>query len=117
MKDGSLFAFAGVWDRWKSVTGQVVESCSILTTTPNQLLADVHDRMPVILPRRHYESWLTAPGSETGRLAELLVPFDSSFMKRYAVSSLVNKAQNEMPECAVEVAEEVEKPEAQRSLW
>jgi putative SOS response-associated peptidase YedK len=117
MKDGSLFAFAGVWDRWKSVTGQVVESCSILTTTPNQLLADVHDRMPVILPRRHYESWLTAPGSETGRLAELLVPFDASLMKRYAVSSLVNKAQNEMPECAVEVAEEVEKPEAQRSLW
>ena len=117
MKDGSLFAFAGVWDRWKSPTGQTVESCSILTTSPNELLADVHDRMPVILPRRHYDAWLTAPPAEQARLAELLVPFDASLMKRYAVSSLVNKAQNESADCAVEVPEEVEKPEAQGSLW
>ena len=113
MKDGSLFAFAGVWDRWRSPAGQVLESCSILTTAPNELLADVHDRMPVILPRRHYQIWLTAPVAEAERLAELLVPFDASFMKRYAVSPLVNKPQNEMPECAVEVAN----PETQTQLW
>ena len=117
MKDGSLFAFAGVWDRWKSPGGPWLESCSILTTAPNELLVDVHDRMPVILPSRHYEAWLTAPGSEAERLAELLVPYDASFMKRYAASSLVNKAQNEMPECALEVPEAVPKPEAQGSLW
>lgn len=113
MKDGSLFAFAGVWDRWRSPAGQVLESCSILTTAPNELLADVHDRMPVILPRRHYQIWLTAPVAEAERLAELLVPFDASLMKRYAVSALVNKPQNEMPECAVEVAN----PETQTQLW
>jgi len=56
MKDDGLFAFAGIWDRWKSATGQLLESCSILTTTPNELLVDVHDRMPVILPRRHYDA-------------------------------------------------------------
>lgn len=48
--DGRLFAFAGLWDRWRGPNGQVVESCTILTTTPNHLLADVHNRMPVILP-------------------------------------------------------------------
>jgi len=113
MRDDSLFAFAGVWDRWKSPAGQVLESCSILTTAPNELLKDVHDRMPVILPRRHYQTWLTAPATEALRLADLLVPFDASLMRRYAVSALVNKAQNEMPECAVEVPN----PEMQAKLW
>lgn len=113
MKDDSLFAFAGVWDRWRSPGGQMLESCSILTTAPNELLDDVHDRMPVILPRRHHETWLTAPAAEAERLAELLVPFDASYMKRYAVSSLVNKPQNETPECAREVAN----PATQAQLW
>ena len=113
MKDDSLFAFAGVWDRWKSPGGPMLESCSILTTVPNELLADVHDRMPVILPRRHYETWLTAPAAEATRLAELLVPFDASFMKRYAVSALVNKPQNDVRECADEVAN----PETPARLW
>src|SRR5579864_5033837 len=49
LKDDSLFAFAGIWDRWSDPGGTVVESCAILTTTPNQLLRDVHDRMPAIL--------------------------------------------------------------------
>jgi putative SOS response-associated peptidase YedK len=113
MKDDGLFAFAGVWDRWKSPNGQVLESCSILTTTANKVLDGVHDRMPVILPRRHYQIWLTAPETETGRLAELLVPFDASSMVGYPVSSLVNKPQNDVPECA----REVPSPETQARLW
>ena len=80
---------------------------------PNELLSDVHDRMPVILPRRHYQVWLTAPLSEAERLAELLVPFEASLMKRYPVSSLVNKPQNDTPECALEVAE----AQIQTTLW
>jgi putative SOS response-associated peptidase YedK len=124
MKDDSLFAFAGVWDRWKSPAGQWVKSCSILTTAPNPLLADVHDRMPVILPQRHYHAWLTAPATEAERLAELLVPYDARLMRRYAVSALVNKPQNEGPECALEMPDESpavqsegQKPEAQGRLW
>jgi putative SOS response-associated peptidase YedK len=113
MKDSSLFAIAGVWDRWKSPNRQVLESCSILTTSANELLDGLHDRMPVILPPRHYQTWLTAPATEAKRLAELLVPFDASFMKRYPVSSLVNKSQNEMPDCAQEIPD----PETQANLW
>jgi putative SOS response-associated peptidase YedK len=113
MKDSSLFAFAGVWDRWRSPAGQVVESCSILTTAPNELLEGVHDRMPVILPQRHYQTWLTAPATDSQRLAELLVPFDASVMQRYPVSSLVNKPENDVPECALEVPS----PETQGQLW
>jgi len=113
MKDKSLFAFAGVWDCWKSKAGQVVESCSILTTAPNDLLEGVHDRMPVILPRRHYQAWLTAPATEAERLAELLLPFYASLMHRYPVISLVNKPQNDVPECALEVRS----PEIHTQLW
>jgi putative SOS response-associated peptidase YedK len=58
MHDDSLFAFAGVWDRWKNPLDEIIETCSILTTTPNALLADVHDRMPVIMPLEQYDLWL-----------------------------------------------------------
>ena len=117
MKDGSMFAFAGLWDRWKSPAGQVLESCSILTTAPNELIEDLHDRMPMILPPCHYQTWLMAPSAEAERLAELLVPFEASSMSRYPVSSLVNKPQNDMPECALQVPDEGPKPEAQGKLW
>ena len=100
MKDGSLFALAGIWDRWKSPPGTWIESCSILTTTPNAMVRDVHDRMPVILHRNHYETWLNAPASEAGRLGELLIPFEAELMTCYEVSSLVNRPQNDVAGCA-----------------
>jgi putative SOS response-associated peptidase YedK len=104
MKDDSLFAFAGIWDGWKSPEGKLVESCSILTSTPNELLKDVHDRMPVILHRNHYETWLTAPPSESKTLAELLVPYETELMRRYEVSQLVNSPKNDVPACADRVS-------------
>jgi putative SOS response-associated peptidase YedK len=58
MADDSLFAFAGLWDSWRNSEGQRIETCSIITTTPNALCADVHDRMPVILPDDAYDLWL-----------------------------------------------------------
>ncbi len=58
VNDGELFAFAGLWDRWKNPQGNVVETCTILTTTPNSLLSDIHDRMPVILTHDDYDLWL-----------------------------------------------------------
>jgi len=74
MKEGSLFVFAGLWDHWKSSDGTILESCTILTTTPNESLQDVHDRMPVLLHRNHHDTWLTAPPAERQRLTEFLVP-------------------------------------------
>jgi len=103
MKDESLFAFAGLWDHWKSPDGTILESCTILTTAPNELLQDVHDRMPVILHHDHYDIWLTAAPAQRQKLRELLVPFESELMARYEVSSMVNSPQNDSPACVERV--------------
>jgi putative SOS response-associated peptidase YedK len=58
MADDSLIAFAGLWEAWRNPAGQLIETCSIITTTPNSLLQDVQDRMPVILPNDAYDLWL-----------------------------------------------------------
>jgi len=105
MKDESLFAFAGIWDRWKPTQGPVVESCAILTTSANRLVSDVHDRMPVILRPEHYYAWLAAPISEIQRHAELFRPFEAAMMKRFLVGLPVNNPQNDSPECVIETAE------------
>ena len=60
-----VFAFAGLWDRWTDPRGEVVESCTILTTTPNALLADIHDRMPAILRPDDYDLWLNPTAQNT----------------------------------------------------
>jgi putative SOS response-associated peptidase YedK len=103
MKDNSLFAFDGLWDRWRSPDGSIAESCTIQTTTPNQLLTDVHDRMPVILHRDHYETWLTAPTEEGRGLTELLMAFEVELMTGYEVSALVESPQNDIPACVERV--------------
>jgi putative SOS response-associated peptidase YedK len=66
VNDGRLFAFAGIWDRWRDPSGKAVETCSILTTTPNAVTARVHDRMPVILDPDSYDLWLD-PGLTEGK--------------------------------------------------
>lgn len=96
MSDDSLFGFAGLWDVWRSPEGNLLESCTILTTTPNTLVSDLHSRMPVIIPREHYEKWLAAPAPE---VAKLLLPFNAGLMRRYEISSLVNNPKNENPDC------------------
>src|SRR5918998_1491873 len=69
---GRPFAFAGLWENWNK-DGEI-RSCAILTTTANDLVEEVHERMPVILPRDHYDAWLD-PGAEEEELAALLVPY------------------------------------------
>jgi putative SOS response-associated peptidase YedK len=107
MKDDSLFAFAGIWDRWRQPRGLEIESCAIVTTTPNDLLSDVHHRMPAILRPEHYDTWLTAPILEIQRHIELFRPVESALMKRIVVSSFVNDPQNDSPECVKETSEAV----------
>lgn len=104
MVDDSVFAFAGIWDRWKNPQGQIIESCSILTTTPNELTHDVHDRMPVILERDVYDLWLDPGFTKVEELHPLLKPYASGAMRRYRVSSRVNQVKNDDAECAAEVA-------------
>jgi putative SOS response-associated peptidase YedK len=88
MKDSAPFAFAGVWDRWKS-NGNTIVSCAIITTTANELLAEIHHRMPVILPPESHGLWLSED-SRSADLKELLIPFPASEMTSHAVSRDVN---------------------------
>lgn len=103
MADGSMFAFAGLWDRWRDATGNQILSCTILTTRPNTLVADVHNRMPAILQREDYDLWLDPGITDPARVADLLAPFDPRQMKKYPVSPRVNSVKNDDPECAREI--------------
>jgi putative SOS response-associated peptidase YedK len=100
VNDGELFAFAGLWDEWKNAQGELIESCTILTTMSNSLLADIHDRMPVILRQDDYELWLDPAFRDTPSLSEMLRPFDAELMSRHPVSTRVKQVQNDDAECA-----------------
>ena len=100
VNDGELFAFAGIWDRWKGPSGQWIKSCSILTTTPNAVTSAVHDRMPVILNRADYDLWLDPGMKNVNALSEMLKPYDASAMRSYPVSNRVNHVANDDAECA-----------------
>ena len=100
MADDSVFAFAGLWDRWRDPQGKPIETCSIITTTPNSLCAEVHDRMPVILPTEAYALWLDPGFTQVNVLRDLLKPFDAALMRRYEVSSRVNSVANDDAACA-----------------
>src|SRR5271166_2343952 len=95
MQDDSLFAFAGLWDQWRDPAGSLIESCTILTTTPNSLLSEVHDRMPVILRQENYELWLDPGFRDVKALAEILAPFDATQMRSFPVSTRINAVANE----------------------
>jgi putative SOS response-associated peptidase YedK len=114
--DDSLFAFAGLWDRWRAPDGTIVKSCTILTTTPNALMADVHDRMPVILPAGEYDLWLDPGFHNEATLCDLLKAFDSSAMRRYPVSARVNNVENDEPDCSAPLDLAVS-PTAQATLF
>src|SRR5246127_4376034 len=98
--EGSIFAFAGLWDRWIDPQGRAVETCTILTTTPNTLLSDIHDRMPVILNPGDYDVWLTSGSTEA--VLKLLRPYAGP-MRRFPVSTRVNHVQNDDADCAMPV--------------
>ncbi len=105
--DGGLFAFAGLWERWRDPSGQWVKSCSILTTTPNAVTSAVHDRMPVILDPESYDLWLDPGMTDVQVISELLTPYDARLMRAYPVSTRINHVANDDVECSqpVEVAE------------
>jgi putative SOS response-associated peptidase YedK len=101
MKDGQPFAFAGLWEDWNGPDGSNILSCTILTTQPNDLIKDIHNRMPVILPPQAYDLWLTPGEVERRQLQGLLSPYPSEEMKAHAVSRLVNNPANDEPACIV----------------
>jgi putative SOS response-associated peptidase YedK len=107
VREGELFAFAGIWDRWRDVSGNGVETCSILTTIPNAVTSAVHDRMPVILNPDSYDLWLDPVMTDVVEVSNLLRPFDAGLMRSYPVSTRINHVANDDEECShpVELAE------------
>jgi putative SOS response-associated peptidase YedK len=89
-RDEEVFAFAGIWDHWQG-DGRSIISCAIITTTPNELLASVHDRMPVMLDTSSHRTWLNSEATPE-QLMALLSPFPAEEMKSHAVSDEVNYA-------------------------
>ncbi len=98
LKSRGLFAFAGLWDRSTDSRGGDLETFTILTTAPNDLIADIHDRMPVILDRSVFELWLDCK-AEAARLQSILEPFPADRMERAAVNPALNRTDFDSPEC------------------
>jgi putative SOS response-associated peptidase YedK len=93
-----LFAFAGLWDYWENSKGEVINTYTIITTNPNLLVGEIHDRMPVILNREAEELWLSDKLSESD-IQTLLKPYDSAKMSYYQAHKVVNSAAYDYPEC------------------
>jgi putative SOS response-associated peptidase YedK len=95
LKDDELFAFAGLWDAWKDADGQVIRTCTIITTEPNELMASIHTRMPAILSRDAREIWLDTAIRDEHVLLPLLAPYPADQMSVRPVSRLVNDPRRE----------------------
>jgi len=94
------FAFAGVWEGWRKPDGEILRSFAIITTSANQQLAPIHDRMPVILKREDEDAWLD-PDNGAQALQALLAPYEGTEL--YRVSERVNSVKNDDPECLTKV--------------
>ncbi len=99
MKDESPFMFAGLFSVWKDPEGKEFPSYTIITTAPNELVGEIHDRMPVILPEKHFDQWLDRGFKDTASLKQLLLPYPAAKMKAYRVSTVVSSSRNDVPEC------------------
>ena len=95
------FSFAGLWSEWHTSDGSELRSCTIVTTTPNSLLATIHNRMPLIIGPEDRQTWLDpAPKSDTD-LRQLIRPYPAGLMQAFPVSTLVNDPTNDRAECVL----------------
>jgi putative SOS response-associated peptidase YedK len=91
LNDKEVFGFAGLYEEWlDKQTGELLETCTIITTEANEVLKPVHERMPVILRAENYDEWLDSKGKNTDKLQKLLVPYSADEMDSHAVSKSVN---------------------------
>ena len=88
--------FAELWENWKDPgSGEWLRTCTIITGEPNELVAQIHPRMPVILPEQHHAAWLG--GTDNGNLKELLLPYPADEMRMWEISPRVNSPKNDDP--------------------
>ena len=98
LKSGEPFAFAGLWETWKDPEGETVKSCTIITTSANDYLRPIHDRMPVILPSEMESFWLDKEIDDPIALTSAIAPYPDDEMDAFEVSPLVNNTRNKVPE-------------------
>jgi putative SOS response-associated peptidase YedK len=99
LKDRRPFAMAGLWEQWFSPDGSEIKSATITTTEPNELLVQLHNRMPVILHPGDYARWIEPGERSAADLQDLLAPFPPGEMGYYPVSTVVNSPANDVPAC------------------
>jgi putative SOS response-associated peptidase YedK len=120
LKSREPFAFAGLWDEWGPRQGPAVRTFAILTTRPNALVAEIHDRMPVILTPAGEKVWLD-PESRPGDLSKLFEPADPTLFESFPVSKHVNAPAHDDPSVLEPPSPEAPRPArarpAQRNLW
>lgn len=95
MKDGKPFAFAGLWEVWHDPGGSTLKTCTVITSTPNEMVAEIHDRMAVILKPEDYKRWIKPGEVEPDELLDLLNPYPAGLMEAFPVSRAVNSPANE----------------------
>jgi putative SOS response-associated peptidase YedK len=101
----ATFAFAGIYERWISADGTELPTCSIITTESNELIRSIHNRMPVILPRKREDAWLDA-SLEPKDVLSFLKPYPHEEMEIYPVSTRVNSPMNNTPDCIAPLAKD-----------
>lgn len=104
MEDGSPFALAGIWETWKDANGVSIRNFAIVTCEPNEMMAEIHDRMPVILHREDYDRWLS-PEPDPG---DLMKPFPAELMTMWKIGRGVGSPRNDGPEIIEEVEDDPE---------
>ena len=98
LRSGSAFGFAGLWEQWKSPDGELLESCTIVTAPANELVAPIHERMPVILTRSARAPWLNPERLAKAEAVRSLVCIDASELEAFEVAPIVNSPRNDVPE-------------------
>jgi len=106
MANGGVFAFAGLWDEWQDREGGLIISSAIITTRPNRLLETVHDRMPVILRPKHFDQWISQHLIPDKEVAQMLRPLSTDDMRMHTVSTKVNSARYDRPDCIAPAAQQ-----------
>lgn len=112
LKNRSLFSMAGLYETWVAPDGTKINSCTILTTTPNELMAPIHDRMPVILHREDEPLWLDRNVQEPHAVEHLLRPYASDELEAYTVAPEVGNVRHDEPSCIEPIV-----PDEQLGLW
>lgn len=103
MKNDELFAMAGLWETWKSSTGEPIHTCTILTTQPNELMASIHDRMPVILRPEDESTWLESSIKDVEQLKHIFQPLKEDWLEAYEISEAINSPKNNSAELIIRV--------------